>query len=303
VAGGSSPYIYSWLPGPLSTTSLTNVIAGTYTLTLTDIFGCTIDSVLQINSTIIVDAITGNDTVLCENNTVLLNGTNSIGGTGNTYEWFLNPLIAVISNSITTTVVPAVGTNTYVLVVTNGPCVDRDTMFVTSNALPIVDAGVTISIPMFATATIGGNPTSATATTYSWSPVLGLDNASSANPTSATTVTTIYTVAVTDANGCSNSDSITVNIYPQIIIPNGFSPNGDGKNDTWIIDYILQFPDIEVEVYNRWGEQLFYSKGYSVPFNGQYNGKDLPVGTYYYVIKLNHPEYPEPYTSPLTIFR
>jgi gliding motility-associated-like protein len=303
VAGGSSPYIYSWLPGPVSTPSLTNVIAGTYTLTLTDVFGCTIDSVLQINSTIIVDAITGNDTVLCENNTVLLNGTNSIGGTGNTYEWFLNPLIAVISNSITTTVVPAVGTNTYVLVVTNGPCVDRDTMFVTSNALPIVDAGVTISIPMFATATIGGNPTSATATTYSWSPVLGLDNASSANPTSATTVTTIYTVAVTDANGCSNSDSITVNIYPQIIIPNGFSPNGDGKNDTWIIDYILQFPDIEVEVYNRWGEQLFYSKGYSVPFNGQYNGKDLPVGTYYYVIKLNHPEYPEPYTSPLTIFR
>jgi gliding motility-associated-like protein len=232
-----------------------------------------------------------------------LNGTNSIGGTGNTYQWFLNPLTTPISSSITTVVTPAVGTNTYVLVVTNGPCVDRDTIFVTTNALPVVDAGVTVSIPMFSTTTIGGNPTSGTATTYSWSPLLGLDNASATNPTSSTTVTTIYTITVTDANGCLNSDSITVNIYPQIIIPNGFSPNGDGKNDTWIIDYIFQFPDIEVEVYNRWGEQLFYSKGYSVPFNGQYNGKDLPVGTYYYVVKLNHPEYPEPYTSPLTIFR
>jgi hypothetical protein len=129
-----------------------------------------------------------------------LNGTNSIGGTGNTYEWFLNPLTTPISSSITTTVSPAVGTNTYLLVVTNGPCVDTDTMFVTTNALPVVDAGVTVSIPMFSTTSIGGNPTSATATTFSWSPLLGLDNASATNPTSSTTVTTIYTVTVTDAN-------------------------------------------------------------------------------------------------------
>jgi gliding motility-associated-like protein len=58
-----------------------------------------------------------------------------------------------------------------------------------------------------------------------------------------------------------------------------------------------------VEVYNRWGEQLFYSKGYTIPFNGQYKGKDLPVGTYYYIINLNHPSHPDAYTSPLTIFR
>ena len=104
-------------------------------------------------------------------------------------------------------------------------------------------------------------------------------------------------------NGCFNSDTVTVYVYPEIKIPNGFSPNGDGKNDVWQIDFIDQFPDCEVEVYNRWGEQLFYSKGYAIPFNGQYKGKNLPVGTYYYVVKLNHPNYPKPYTSPLTIFR
>ena len=65
-----------------------------------------------------------------------------------------------------------------------------------------------------------------------------------------------------------------VPVFPEIVIPNGFSPNGDGKNDTWILDLIYLFPNNEVEVYNRWGEQLFYSKGYNTPFNGQYQGKD-----------------------------
>ena len=92
-------------------------------------------------------------------------------------------------------------------------------------------------------------------------------------------------------------------IYPEIVIPNGFSPNGDGKNDKWIIDLISQFPDNVVEVYNRWGELLFYSQGYTVPFDGRFKNKDLPVGTYYYIINLNHPAYTKPYTGPLTIFR
>jgi gliding motility-associated-like protein len=94
-----------------------------------------------------------------------------------------------------------------------------------------------------------------------------------------------------------------VHIYPAIVIPNGFSPNSDGKNDTWVIDNIIQFPDCEVEVYNRWGEQLFLSKGYTVPWNGRYKGKELPVGTYYYIINLKHVNFPNAYTGPLTIFR
>ncbi|MGZ3900678.1 MAG: T9SS type B sorting domain-containing protein, partial [Bacteroidia bacterium] len=53
----------------------------------------------------------------------------------------------------------------------------------------------------------------------------------------------------------------------------------------------------------RWGELLFRSEGYNVPFDGKYNNKDLPVGTYYHIINLNHPAYPKPYTGPLTIFR
>jgi len=63
------------------------------------------------------------------------------------------------------------------------------------------------------------------------------------------------------------------------------------------------FPDCLVEVYSRWGELLFQSNGYKVPWDGRYNGGLVPVGTYYYVIELNDPRFPEPYTGPLTIIR
>lgn len=301
MTGGVPAYSYSWLPGGATTEDLVNVLSGTYTVSVTDNFGCVKDSVLTINSTLTVNAIAGNDTLFCQNGTLLLDGSNSNGGV--TYQWTEIPSGSIVSNTLITTVTPATGTNTYVLTATNGVCIDMDTIVVTSHALPNVDAGPMVSMPIFSSAGIGGSPTCATGVTFNWSPVTALDNPTATNPTSGTTVTTIYTVTVIDNNGCTNSDTVTVFIYPQITIPNGFSPNGDGKNDVWQIDFIYQFPDCEVEVYNRWGERLFYSKGYAVPFNGQYKGKDLPVGTYYYVINLNHPAFPDAYTSPLTIFR
>ncbi|MES2515691.1 MAG: gliding motility-associated C-terminal domain-containing protein [Bacteroidota bacterium] len=303
VLGGTAPYTYSWTPGVTTAEDLVNVLAGTYSLTVIDNLGngCPLDTSFVLTATLTVDAVAGNDTIFCENGTLMLDGSNSIGGI--TYQWTEIPSGVVISNTLVTTVMPATGTSTYVLTATDGSCIDTDSILVTSNALPAVDAGPTISIPLLGSGTIGGNPTTAGGNTVSWIPVLGLDNPTGSNPTTATTVTTLYTVTVVDANGCVNLDTVTVYVYPEIKIPNGFSPNGDGKNDVWQIDFIDQFPECEVEVYNRWGEQLFYSRGYAVPFNGQYKGKNLAVGTYYYVIKLNHPNYPTPYTSPLTIFR
>lgn len=68
----------------------------------------------------------------------------------------------------------------------------------------------------------------------------------------------------------------------------GISPNGDGRNDTWSIPGIEQFPNNTVQVFNRWGNLVFEQKGYSNadPWDGQWNGKDLPDGTYFYRIEL-----------------
>jgi gliding motility-associated-like protein len=88
------------------------------------------------------------------------------------------------------------------------------------------------------------------------------------------------------------------------VVPNdGLSPNGDGVNDVWTIPGIEEFPGAVVEVYNRWGELLFSSVGYKTKWDATYNGKDLPVGTYYYVINLHSDLIPDPITGPITILR
>jgi gliding motility-associated-like protein len=72
-----------------------------------------------------------------------------------------------------------------------------------------------------------------------------------------------------------------------IEIPSGFTPNNDNIHDEWVIYGLNNFPDVIVKIYNRWGQELFSSSGYPMPWDGKYNGVDLPTATYYYVIELN----------------
>ncbi|MFI5136735.1 MAG: gliding motility-associated C-terminal domain-containing protein [Sphingobacteriales bacterium] len=69
-------------------------------------------------------------------------------------------------------------------------------------------------------------------------------------------------------------------------IANAFTPNGDGINDFWKINGIANYPAAKVQVFTRSGQKVFESKGYTTPFDGTYNGKQLPVGVYYYIINL-----------------
>ncbi|HZY38954.1 MAG TPA: gliding motility-associated C-terminal domain-containing protein [Mucilaginibacter sp.] len=70
-------------------------------------------------------------------------------------------------------------------------------------------------------------------------------------------------------------------------IANTFTPNGDGINDFWVINGITNYPAAEVQVFTRNGQRIFDSKGYATPFDGTYNGKNLPEGVYYYIIDLH----------------
>ncbi len=73
-----------------------------------------------------------------------------------------------------------------------------------------------------------------------------------------------------------------------LVIPNTFTPNGDGVNDTWIIKNLDLFPACNVSVYTRYGQKVYASLGYSIPWNGRYKGSPLPSGTFYYIIDLNN---------------
>jgi gliding motility-associated-like protein len=79
---------------------------------------------------------------------------------------------------------------------------------------------------------------------------------------------------------------VFVKVYEKLIVPNIFSPNGDGINDSWNITAIDAFDTSNVKVMNRYGEMVFESSGYTKAWDGKYKNNDLPAGVYYYIIKL-----------------
>jgi gliding motility-associated-like protein len=93
-----------------------------------------------------------------------------------------------------------------------------------------------------------------------------------------------YTLTVTGIGGCSKTDQVFIKVLKGPEIPNIFSPNGDGVHDTWLINYLDSYPGCTVQVFNRYGQQIFKSVGYATPWDGKINGKPVPVGTYYYIV-------------------
>ena len=101
----------------------------------------------------------------------------------------------------------------------------------------------------------------------------------------------IYSLNVQDASGCVLATEIIEVGFDGfngcIEIPSGFTPNNDNIHDEWVIYGLIDFQDVIVKVYNRWGQEVFSSVGYNQPWDGKYNGVDLPTAAYYYVIELN----------------
>lgn len=102
----------------------------------------------------------------------------------------------------------------------------------------------------------------------------------------------LVSLNVTSPIGCTDSTTQlivinTVTTEINTLIPNAISPNGDHKNDVWKLEFLdLLYPNAHVEIYNEWGQQLFQSDGYDVPWDGTYSGQLVPEGTYYYIIDL-----------------
>ncbi|MBK8141761.1 MAG: gliding motility-associated C-terminal domain-containing protein [Chitinophagaceae bacterium] len=94
---------------------------------------------------------------------------------------------------------------------------------------------------------------------------------------------------------------MTVKILKLVKVPNVFSPNGDNIHDQWMIPNLGDYPGCTVEVFNRYGQQVYFSAGYGTPWNGTYKGKELPAGTYYYIIQLQNGF--KPLSGSVTIIR
>jgi len=111
-----------------------------------------------------------------------------------------------------------------------------------------------------------------------------------------------YTVTVVDENGCES----TANIFMEFIdieIPNFFTPDGDGQNDLWIPRNIAQFPDIFLNVFDRYGRQVYRLQDNPDGWDGFYQENTLPTGDYWYVIKLNGESDTREFVGHFTLYR
>lgn len=126
---------------------------------------------------------------------------------------------------------------------------------------------------------------------YLWVPSLYLNSDTAATPRCTPIDDITYRLNLTGQGGCMVSDTIFIQVLRSPEVPNAFSPNGDGINDTWRIKYLESYPGAEIDVFNRYGQIVFHSVGYDTDWDGTTKSKPLPVGTYYYVInpKNNRP--------------
>ena len=94
-----------------------------------------------------------------------------------------------------------------------------------------------------------------------------------------------YNVRIKDEAGCINDTSFTIQVY-DLIIPEYFTPQGDGTNDTWKIINLSRYRQVRVSIFNRFGKKLFESTDPEQEWDGTYNGYALPSEDYWYIINL-----------------
>ncbi|HMO33943.1 MAG TPA: gliding motility-associated C-terminal domain-containing protein, partial [Lacibacter sp.] len=206
--------------------------------------------------------------------------TTATGGTGNP--------VAPTPGSI------SAGITTYYVSQTVGGCEGpRARIDVRINPLPLAEAGPDKQILLGQSVQLNG-AASGNNITILWTPQVNINNPSVATPLVAPTGDITYTINVTSADGCVARDTVRVTILRELVVPNVFSPNGDGVNDRWIIKYIEQYPNNVVQIFNRYGQLLVETRGYSSSnaWDGTHKGKNLPVGAYYYIIRLNSEQAP-----------
>ncbi|HXD79111.1 MAG TPA: gliding motility-associated C-terminal domain-containing protein [Puia sp.] len=121
--------------------------------------------------------------------------------------------------------------------------------------------------------------------TYQWSPAFGLDNPSIRDPVATITGDITYAVTATTPTGCTGTDSIKIIAVTKadLVVPNAFTPNGDGHNDVLYVHAIGMKEVTSFRVFNRWGQQVFETTNQGEGWNGMLGGQAQPPGTYVWV--------------------
>lgn len=286
-SGGAS---YQWSGPNLPPTSQNPVIinnvspadAGKYTVVVTSPQNCVASSSTTINVYPKVVATVNSNVTICQGQSANLSAT---GGTQ--YLW--SPTTGLSDITSPNPIASPADTLTYTVRVSNDfGCFDTKSVTVNVKKNPVADAGPKKNIFEGQSVKLDGSAKGSIANVY-WTPANYLDNPNSLTPIASPVDDITYTLHVLSDDNCgSDTASVFVRVFKKIVIPNTFTPNNDGVNDRWDIEALITYPDCLVTIFNRYGQDVFRSTGYSQPWDGTYNGSPLPVGTYYYVIDLKN---------------
>ena len=214
------------------------------------------------------------DTIICPGTDAVL-----VASGGETYSW--TPEATLSDPSASTTVASPTEETTYTVTSTLASCINTASTTVSiqeSSAYAGEDTTIYFGESAFLEATGGVE--------YTWLPILTLSNPDIADPLATPGVTTVYTVYVTTAIGCEFTDQVTVNVSSDALVgvPNAFSPNGDGFNDGFTVIVRGQLASYNLQIFNRWGEQVFESTNFTNSWKGIYNNEEQPLGSYTYYL-------------------
>jgi len=240
----------------------------------------------------------------CQGAVVTYTATAANGGASPVYQWQVNGQDAGVSGPQFSTANLNSNDKITCVLTSNGQCVTSPTA-ASNTAVYIIDPPVTTSISI--TSTLQGPVCTGTPVTFIATPVTPDKNPTfqwllNGQPIGTNTpVFTSEKFSDGDVVSCKMSstgkclvdpgavsNAITVNLSPAntclIIIPNTFTPNGDGVNDLWDITALVSYPSCTVNIYTRYGTLVYSSTGYPKPWDGTLHGKPLPAGTYYYIV-------------------
>ena len=276
VTGLSNPGIYN----PVSSTD-TSI---TYYVQVSGSSGCTAKDSVRVTVRPPLRPATVNPplTSICGTDTLLLTASG-----GDFYKWIAGSNI-FSPDSAATYVLPA-GSQVYKVKITDTVC--RITTILSStvnvNAGPVVAINKSNDIDCKypnAQLQAGGG------LIYQWVPADGLSNPNVRNPVASPVATTVYSVKVMDSSGCTTTKSIIVGVNygnnkHTYDVPDAFTPNKDGKNDCYSLRSWGNVPKLELSIFNRWGERVFFTNNTTDCWDGTYKGVAQSTAAFVYVIK------------------
>jgi gliding motility-associated-like protein len=239
--------------------------------------------VVRVNPVSVIDQ--GYDTAICAKTTIQLGGAPTAKGSVLPYVYRWTPGTLVSDSTAANPVAFFPSDTTFRLIVQAGSC-RPDTAYVriVLHELPVVTASRDTFIGAGETVALWASG----ALVYQWSPQSGLDNSQVATPKASPLEEVEYIVVGTDQNGCQGKDSVLVTVRDDLFIPDLFSPDGNGVNETFRI-FGAGIRQIDFKVYNRYGEVVFESKDIDEllrkGWDGSYKGIPQSTGTYVWTME------------------